>query len=121
MGREEILKELKSTLDGAKARLDALEPDSKNIYIFGAGNTAQLYRKCFEVENLHPKAYLDNNKAGGNFYGVDIMAPKDVPDKTNALVLICSPQAGVNEFATRQLNELETKCLLIAGLMSATL
>ena len=40
MSREEVLKELRSTLDGAKAWLDALEPESKKIYVFGAGNTA---------------------------------------------------------------------------------
>lgn len=109
MGRQEILYDLKKTLDDAKARIDALAPKSRDIYVFGAGNTAHLYKKCFEAEDFHPKAYLDNNKAGGKFNGVDITAPGDVFDRNNALVLICSSQPKVNSVVSKQLEGLGLK------------
>lgn len=111
MSRSQILHELSETLDRAKEKLDALEPESKEIYVFGAGNTARLYRNGFATENIHPKAYLDNdpNKQGNKFDGVSIVSPTAVADKDRALVLICSPQPNVNAAVSKQLDELGLK------------
>lgn len=106
MGREKLINELRDALSETRAHLDAIDYKNRDVYIFGAGNTAKLHQTCFKTENIQPLAYLDNNKAGSKLNGIDIIAPADVANKDNALVLICSPQPTVNEFAAKQLSSL---------------
>ena len=47
--------------------------------------------------------------------GVEIIAPSDVVDRENALVLICSPQPKVNAVVSKQLNDLGLKNLNVYG------
>ncbi len=117
MSRKKILSELKSTLDSAKSKLDALDPKSKDIYIHCTGGWARCYLDGLHSMGLRPKAYLDNDrsKQGKIFDGVDVIAPEDVADKSNALVLICSLEATVNQAVSRKLDRLDLPHLNIDG------
>lgn len=73
--------------------------ENKDIYIFGAGNTALLYEQCFISENIRPKYYIDNNidKVGKEINGAKIISLKDVADTATRtpVILICSAQYTV--------------------------
>ena len=79
MSRDRILSELDTTLNRAKAKLEALDPESRDIYIQCTGIWAMYYRACFRESNLNPLAYLDNDKTkqGQKFNDTDIIAPED--------------------------------------------
>lgn len=92
------------------------KPDikDKNIYIWGTGNTAELYREGMhrlEKEGMQIKGYCDNdpNKWGQTFDGKQIISPKDLEKVTGRCVLICSPQGCVVTAVGKQLDTLKTQ------------
>lgn len=72
----------------------------KNLYIWGTGNTAELYReglKRLTDEGFMIKGYCDNNpdKWGKFFDDKEIISPKELGKRDSVCVLICSPQKRV--------------------------
>ena len=43
-----------------KARVESLKAKTNKIVVFGAGNTACLYLKCFEAEGIDVRVFVDN-------------------------------------------------------------
>ncbi len=83
---------------------------NKDIYIWGTGNTAELYREGLErlcKEGLEIQGYCDNNpdKWGKTFYNKGIISPKELKSKENGCALICSPQKNVVAAVGRQLDD----------------
>lgn len=81
----------------------------KELYIFGAGNTASLYQeglRRLERENFVVTGYVDNKKAGGIFEGKRIISPLEIKERQNICVLICSPQPSVIKSISEQLGEM---------------
>ena len=67
------------------------------VTVFGAGNTATLYQKCFEHEGIRPVYYIDNNKAkqGTEFHGVPVISVEQLLSLQSTfskpvIILICS-------------------------------
>ncbi|WP_202107728.1 FkbM family methyltransferase [Succinivibrio dextrinosolvens] len=92
--------------------LDSLPVYNENVncYVWGTGNTAQLYQNSFYAENIKIKGYIDNNcdKWGGVINNIKIYSPKILSNFTdNDLVLICSPTPSVYDEISVQLTELE--------------
>ena len=58
--RVSVLK-LSALLSSVKKKVDLISKDKREIFIFGAGNTAKLYSKCFDVEGIQPAGFLDND------------------------------------------------------------
>lgn len=83
--------------------------DTQNIYIWGTGNTAQLYQEGLaRIENFHFVGYADNNpqKWGKVFCNKRIFSPREIESDSQALVLIASPQPKVYSDVHNQLAEL---------------
>ena len=80
----------------------------KKIYVFGTGNTAQLYQEGFKrLANFNIEGYLNNNAVTGQiFAGKSVCKPGEIVAKENVCVLICSPQPSVYSEVGRQLTEL---------------
>ena len=104
-----LIDDFRDDLGATRDHLKSIDYKNRNIYIFGVGGAASTYHRCFKTENIEPCAFLDNDpsKQGKKFCGVDVIAPSDVKDRDNALVLICSTKPNVNEFAFKQSRELE--------------
>ena len=84
------------------AILKEYELNNKELWIWGTGNTAQLYYEGLirwqRYEQI--KGYIDNNreKWGKDFLGKKIYAPQDIVNNENVIILICSNQSKfVNE------------------------
>jgi FkbM family methyltransferase len=90
----------------------------KNIWIWGAGDTAQLYQEGFrrlEGENFFINGYIDNDpaKIGRDFNGKPVISPDKINEIDNICVLLCSIQQGVVEAVEGQLNELQVEWYLV--------
>lgn len=86
----------------------------KRIFIWGTGNTAELYREGLErleKERLVICAYCDNNsdKWGKTFAQKPIISPDELQKEENACVLICSPQKKVVDAVGEQLSSMGLK------------
>lgn len=82
----------------------------KDIYIWGTGNTAELYREGLErlaEEGLEIRGYCDNNpdKWGKTFHHKQIISPEELKNKEKGCALICSPQKNVVSAVGRQLDD----------------
>lgn len=69
--------------------------EGKDIWIWGTGDTAQLYQEAFarlEKERFFIQGYCDNNseKWGTVFNGKPVISPQDLKQKENICVLICT-------------------------------
>lgn len=60
MKKTKTISALKNLLLKSKKRIAKMQRDSNCVVIFGAGNTSNLYKKCFETENIVPVCFLDN-------------------------------------------------------------
>lgn len=94
------------------------EIKSKDIIIWGTGNTAQLYQEGFErlqEEGFRITAYCDNNadKWGGVFCGKPVMSPEEVTQNKNACVLICTPNPKAISEISAQLDGLHISNYLV--------
>lgn len=83
---------------------------NKDIWIWGTGNTAQLYQEGFirlRDEGFCISGYCDNDhsKWDKEFYGKPVISPEHLRQLKNVCVLICSPQARVIREVGRQLEE----------------
>lgn len=91
--------ELESILQGL--------PDltGKELYIFGAGNTASLYQEGLRrlKNEFAVTGYVDNKKAGKLFDGKKIISPFEIQERQN---LICSSQPNVIKSISEQLDEM---------------
>ena len=61
MDKRESFFKVKALLTSIKRKVDVVSANKGDIYIFGAGFTAKLYKKCFEVEKIFPAGFLDND------------------------------------------------------------
>lgn len=91
-----------------------------DIIIFGTGNTAQLYQKSLEREDINPILYLDNNKEKENTYfnGVKVISPETLIGKgkkeySKMLILICSGNIETSLEIKQQLNEMGCNYMMI--------
>ena len=103
MGRSELEKALTTDIPDLKG---------KQIWIFGAGNTAALYANGFarlEKEGFQIAGYTDNNESkwGTLCNGKEVVSPAFLQEnKEEVCVLICSIQSRVVKAVSRQLGEM---------------
>lgn len=81
----------------------------KQVWIWGAGNTAQLYQEGFkrlEDEDFVIKGYIDNDfsKVGKLFNGKMVIAPQELKASKDICVLICTIRSDVIAEVGEQLN-----------------
>lgn len=72
--------------------------DGKNVWIWGAGHTAQLYQEGLKrIDKFKICGYCDNDekKWGGVWNGKPVISPEQLVEYKNVCVLICSPQNKV--------------------------
>lgn len=82
----------------------------KEIWIWGAGDTAQLYQEGFsrlKKEGFDFAGYVDKNEklTGSQIGGKKIFSPDILINKKNICVLICSVQEHIVKDILNQLNE----------------
>lgn len=87
------------------------ELGGKEIWIWGTGNTAQLYQEGFirlEQEGFFVQGYCDNNSAkwGKLFNEKPVISPDELKQREHVCVLICSAQSKVIRAVGKQLEEL---------------
>lgn len=97
--------EMEMVKDRNREELESLLSDTpdmqgKDLYIWGTGNTAELYREGLgrlTDEGFRIKGYCDNNpdKWGQTFDDKEIISPKELETRDSVCVLICSPQKRV--------------------------
>lgn len=86
---------------------------NKELWIFGAGNTAALYYNGLlrlEKEGFYIKGYIDNDKRkwGQQWNNKEIVSLDSLINrKKNICILICSIQSKVVDSISRQLSEAE--------------
>ena len=103
MGREEFEKIL---------RADIPDLTGRQIWIFGAGNTAALYANGLarlEKEGFKIAGYTDNNQSkwGTECNGRQVVSPQSLFEKKDEIcVLICSIQSRVVKAVSKQLSEM---------------
>lgn len=89
----------------------------KSLLIWGTGDTACLYQEGLNRIDLGRKiiGYCDSNKTkwGKKFYGKPILAPSELSEYKNTVVLICSLQPHVNREIMSQLESLNIENYLI--------
>lgn len=81
----------------------------KDLYIWGTGNTAKLYREGLgrlSDEGFMIKGYCDNNpdQWGKTFDDKEIISPEELERRESVCVLICSPQERVVKAVGSQLD-----------------
>ena len=91
---------------------------SYNLYIWGTGNTSDLYQEGLvrlENEGIIIKGYFDNNSAkwGKEYRGKKIHSPNDIETMSNILVLISTPRPKVIREIGKQLDDLNTKWMTL--------
>jgi len=77
--------------------------DDDSFYVWGTGNTAQLYQEGIKRENLNILGYIDNNpdKWGTKFNDKLVFSPAQYKEEMAAPILICTAQ----ENALRAISE----------------
>ncbi len=90
----------------------------KEIWIWGAGNTAQLYYeglKRIENEDFTIAGYIDNNplKIGKEFCGKQVISAQQMEKKKKICVLICTIRLETIQEISRQLEKLQIEWHLI--------
>lgn len=86
----------------------------EQIWIWGAGDTSQLYQEGFKRltdEGFRIEGYIDNNssKVGRTFCGKPVIAPIELGELKNICVLLCSIQPHVIKEVGAQLRELSVE------------
>ncbi len=84
---------------------------NRDIYLWGTGNTAELYREGMlrlAKEGFRIAGYCDNNsdKWEKTFDGKPVISPDTLKGLANVCVLICSPQKRVVQAVGAQLCEM---------------
>jgi len=106
--KESLLIYLKQQLLENKIKIKKHDIENKDIIIFGAGNTTNLYQKNFALELLNPICYIDNNKKkwGTIFHGKTVYSPAYLKKNNKQIVLICSANIKNNIEIDKQLEDL---------------
>lgn len=94
------------------ARVQTYNIDDYTIAVFGAGNTAVLYKKCFIKEGIDPVYYIDNNPAKKNtfFQGKPVISLEELLIKQKEwkkpfLILICTANIYIGNQIKDQLKK----------------
>lgn len=91
--------------------------DNKQLWIWGTGNTAQMYQEGLLRWSYYRNVagYTDGNpeKWGKQFCGKKIVSPKELKNMNNVFVLICSNQINYINEISKQLEELELDFALL--------
>ena len=79
---------------------------SDSFYVWGTGNTAQLYQEGIKRENIKILGYIDNNpdKWGQEFNGKPVLNPAQYKEKIDAPILICTAQEKVLAAVSEQIS-----------------
>lgn len=90
----------------------------KNIWIWGAGNTARLYQEGLRRlgrEELFVQGYIDNDpdKIGKQFNGKPVISSEELKKIENVCVLLCSIRSEVLEEVGAQCDELQLEWYLL--------
>lgn len=89
--------------------------ENKNIWIWGAGNTASTYQESLNRMGWAERiaGYCDKNKGHKKpngerniFYGKPVVLPQELVQKEGIYILICSLQPKVNQEIKAQLDEM---------------
>ncbi len=80
--------------------------EENSFYVWGTGNTAQLYQEGIKREYINILGYIDNNqdKWGQEFNGKLILSPAQYKEKMDAPVLICTAQKNVLQAVSEQIS-----------------
>lgn len=97
---------------------DIPDISNKQIWIWGAGNTAQLYQEGFkrlEDESFIIEGYIDNDssKAGKSFNGKKVISPEELKTSEDVCVLICTIRSEVIDEVSKQLDQIGVDWYLI--------
>lgn len=90
----------------------------KKIWIWGAGDTAQLYQEGFrrlEAEGFQIEGYADQRIAqlGQKFNSKPVIEPKQLTSLENTCVLICTAQSNVIQEIAAQCEQLHLEWYLV--------
>lgn len=116
MSREE-LKELLS---------ETISLSNKRIFIWGTGNTAELYQKGLDrickADGLEIFGYGDNNvqKQGTLFHDKHVYSAEQIAEFDDAAVLIITPQKRFSDVISKQLNELKIENYIFDNVLFRT-
>lgn len=95
--------------------LENVPEQNSQIWIWGTGNTSQLYQEGLARLNFFSqgaiKGYCDNNSInwGKRFNDKPIISPDELKKKDDSIVLICSPTPTTIREIQSQLNEMGMK------------
>ena len=77
---------------------DISENLSREIWIWGTGNTAEMLQEGLKRWNRlnQVKGYIDGTgkKSGEDFYGKPVISPAEAREKKNITILICTNQTN---------------------------
>ena len=95
---------MKNRLEAALAALP--EAGDSRIYIWGAGNTAMLFREGLSRIPLKIEAFVDNDpaKQGMEINGAPVISAGEMPKDADVLVLVCTGQPAAFAAVSRQLD-----------------
>ena len=112
---------LKEGLNASAKRVNEVRGDKQDFLVFGTGATTELHFPCFDVECIHPLAYVDNNesKYASGYHGVPVVPPRDIPRYPNATVLLCSYDRRTCRAIGAQLQSMEIPFLTVAEFVYA--
>ena len=84
------MRRLKEGLQKAADHVKTVRGKKKEWLVFGTGSTTELYLPCFEVEDIDPVAYVDNNNAKYEigYRGKPVIPPSKVSAYPDAAVLL---------------------------------
>ncbi|MBR5405369.1 MAG: hypothetical protein IK107_03660, partial [Oscillospiraceae bacterium] len=81
----------------------------KRIYVWGTGNTTELYQEGFaRIPDFHIEAYIDNNpdRQGKIMFGAPVLAPAQVQPSEDLLILVCTGQPAAYQSIAKQIGGL---------------
>ena len=82
----------------------------KRIYIWGTGNTTQLYLEGFaRIPDFSIEAFVDNNpaKQGQTLNGIPILAPAELSVSPDMMILVCTGQPAAFRSISAQLTDMQ--------------
>lgn len=92
----------------------------KRIYVWGTGNTTELYQEGFaRIPDFRIEAYIDNNPArqGKIMFGAPVLAPADVPRTDDMMILVCTGQPAAWAGISKQISGMGLPfCFIDAGI-----
>lgn len=98
------------------------ELSKKELWIWGAGNTAELYHEGFNrilSDNIHISGYIDKRakQLGYCFLGKQVIEPDKLTNKNNICVLICTIRTETIEEIRNYCNTMNIKNYLVDELI----